>query len=103
MEAVQHVFELDRVLHEKCRLAIVSILAAAEKRTFAELKELLAITDGNLSVHLRSLETAGYVRIIKRFVGRRPQTSCSLTKTGKSAFRSYLDHLEAIVMQNKPG
>jgi DNA-binding HxlR family transcriptional regulator len=101
MEAVQHVFELDRVLHERCRLAIVSVLATSETRTFAELKQLLNITDGNLSVHLRNLESAAYVTITKRFVGRRPQTSCTLTKAGKDAFQRYLAHLEAIVLQNK--
>ena len=102
MEAVQHVFELDRTLHERCRLAIVSVLATEHKRTFAELKVLLDITDGNLSVHLRTLENAGYVKITKRFVDRRPQTSCTLTKSGKESFRQYLDHLEAIVQQNRP-
>ena len=101
MDLVQHVFELDRVLHEKCRLAIVSLLATAEKWTFTELKRMLEISDGNLSVHLRALQKAGYVTITKRFVGRKPQTTCGLSQTGKSAFQAYLEHLEAIVLQSK--
>jgi DNA-binding transcriptional ArsR family regulator len=93
--------DLDPVLHERGRLAIVSILAAAPKLTFTELRDALQMTDGNLSVHLQKLEEKGYVAIDKQFVGRRPQTSARLTKAGRTAFTRYLDHLEAIVRQGR--
>ena len=95
--------ELDPVLHEGGRLAIVSALAAAPRLTFTELRDALGMTDGNLSVHLQKLEKAGYVSIDKQFVGRRPQTSCLLTRAGRQAFGRYLDHLEAIVKQGRGG
>ncbi len=93
--------ELDPVLHERGRLAIVSILAAVPKQTFTELRDTLGMTDGNLSVHLQKLEEKGYVAIDKQFVGRRPQTSARLTRPGRAAFTRYLDHLEAIVQQGR--
>ena len=93
--------ELDPMLHERGRLAIVSALAAVEGLTFTELRDTLEMTDGNLSVHLQKLEEKGYVAIDKQFVGRRPQTSCRLTKPGHRAFARYLDHLEAIVRQGR--
>jgi DNA-binding transcriptional ArsR family regulator len=93
--------ELDPLLHERGRLAIVSALAAGGRMTFTELRDALAMTDGNLSIHLQKLEEKGYVEIDKRFVGRRPQTSCQLTRAGRSAFTRYLDHLEAIVRQGR--
>ena len=93
--------ELDPLLHERGRLAIVSALAAAPRLTFTELRDSLGMTDGNLSVHLQKLEEKGYVTIDKQFVGRRPQTSCRLTKPGHRAFARYLDHLEAIVRQGR--
>ena len=93
--------DLDPVLHEPGRLAIVSVLAAAPKQTFTELRDALGMTDGNLSVHLQKLEEKGYVAIDKRFVGRRPQTSVKLTAPGRGAFTRYLDHLEVIVRQGR--
>ncbi len=93
--------ELDPMLHERGRLAIVSVLAAVEALTFTELRDTLGMTDGNLSVHLQKLEEKGYVAIDKQFVGRRPQTSCRLTRAGQKAFARYLDHLEAIVRQGR--
>lgn len=93
--------ELDPMLHERGRLAIVSALAAAPRLTFTELRDALEMTDGNLSVHLQKLEEKGYVAIDKQFVGRRPQTSCQLTRAGRQAFQRYLDHLEAIVQQGR--
>lgn len=93
--------ELDPVLHERGRLAIVSALAAAPRLTFTELRDTLEMTDGNLSVHLQKLEEKGYIAIDKQFVGRRPQTSCRLTRAGRHAFTRYLDHLEAIVRQGR--
>ena len=93
--------DLDPLLHERGRLAIVSALAAAPTLTFTELRDTLGMTDGNLSVHLQKLEEKGYVAIDKKFVGRRPQTSCRLTEAGRSAFTRYLDRLEAIVRQGR--
>jgi len=93
--------ELDPLLHERGRLAIVSALAAAPRLTFTELRDAIGMTDGNLSVHLQKLEEKGYVTIDKQFVGRRPQTSCQLTRAGRQAFTRYLDHLEAIVQQGR--
>src|SRR5919204_2103806 len=93
--------ELDPLLHERGRLAIVSVLAAVESLTFTELRDHLTMTDGNLSVHLQKLEEKGYVAIDKQFVGRRPQTSCRLTRAGQKAFARYLDHLEAIVRRGR--
>lgn len=102
MNALKRVFEeLDPVLHERGRLAIVSILAAADEVTFTELRDALEMTDGNLSVHLQKLEDKAYVNIIKQFVGRRPQTSCRLTASGRKAFARYLEHLETIVAQGR--
>ena len=93
--------ELDPVLHERGRLAIVSALAAVERLTFTELRDALEMTDGNLSVHLQKLEEKGYLVIDKRFVGRRPQTGCRLTRVGRQAFTLYLDRLEAIVREGR--
>ncbi len=93
--------ELDPLLHERGRLAIVSALAAAPRLTFTELRDTLGMTDGNLSVHLQKLEEKGYVTIDKQFVGRRPQTTSQLTRFGRKAFTNYLDHLEAIVQQGR--
>jgi DNA-binding MarR family transcriptional regulator len=102
MNALKHLLaELDPVLHERGRLAIVSVLAAVESMTFTELRDHLTMTDGNLSVHLQKLEEKGYVAIDKQFVGRRPQTTCKLTRAGQKAFARYLDHLEAIVRQGR--
>jgi DNA-binding MarR family transcriptional regulator len=89
------------VLHERGRLAIVSVLAAAPSLTFTELRDTLEMTDGNLSVHLQKLEERGFVHIDKHFVGRRPQTTCKLTSAGRTAFTKYLDHLEALVKQGR--
>jgi DNA-binding MarR family transcriptional regulator len=93
--------ELDPMLHERGRLAIVSVLAAADSVIFTELRDDLGMTDGNLSVHLQKLEEKGFVTISKQFVGRRPQTTCRLTKAGRQAFTKYLDQLQAIVEQGR--
>lgn len=93
--------ELDPMLHERGRLAIVAVLAAVEGLSFTELRDTLDMTDGNLSIHLQKLEDKGYVEIDKRFVGRRPLTTCRLTRAGRKAFARYLDHLEAIVQQGR--
>lgn len=89
--------DLDRVIHERLRLAIVSALAANESLSFRELKALLQATDGNLSVHARRLEEAGYVACEKSFERRVPKTQYRLTAEGRRAFERYLNHLEALV------
>ena len=89
--------ELDRVIHERMRLAIVSALAADPSLSFNELKALLGTTDGNLSVHARKLEEAGYVACSKSFQGRMPKSEYRLTAEGRRAFERYLAHLEALV------
>ena len=89
--------ELERLIHEKTRLGIVSALAASSPLAFGELKEILGVSDGNLSVHSRKLEDAGYVGCVKRFEGRVPKTEFSLTDEGRKAFGKYLDHMEALV------
>jgi DNA-binding MarR family transcriptional regulator len=92
---------LDRVIHEKGRLAIMSMLAAATSLSFTELREALAMTDGNLTTHIRTLQEAGYVSVTKTFQNRRPLTTCALTPDGKRAFSAYIDLLEQIVRQTK--
>lgn len=89
--------ELDRLIHERMRLAIVSALAVNESLTFNDLKELLKTTDGNLSVHARKLEEAAYVTCSKYFDGRTPKTEYRLTTAGRRALERYLDHMESII------
>jgi DNA-binding HxlR family transcriptional regulator len=88
---------LDRIIHERMRLGIVSALAVNDSLTFNELKKLLQTTDGNLSVHARRLEEAAYVDCIKSFEGRVPRTEYRLTPAGRKAFERYLDHMEALI------
>ena len=88
---------LDKVIHERLRLAIVSALAVHEMLTFNELKGLLDASDGNLSVHARKLEDAGYVACRKFFEGRVPRTEYRLTPAGKKALERYLGHMEALI------
>ena len=95
--------ELDRVIHERVRLAIVSALAGAESLTFNELKTLLEITDGNLSVHARRLEEAGFVVCEKSFVDRVPRTEYRLTPAGRKALDAYLAHMEALIQRVREG
>ena len=89
--------ELDRLIHERMRLAIVSALAATDSLGFNELKKLVGATDGNLSVHARKLEDAGYVVCEKRFEGRVPKTEFRLTAEGREALERYVDHMEALI------
>lgn len=89
--------ELDRLIHERMRLGIVSALAVNPSLSFSELKALMRTTDGNLSVHARKLEEAGYVTCTKSFEGRVPKTDYALTASGKKALERYLDHMEAII------
>lgn len=89
--------ELDRLLHDRMRLGIVSALAASDDLSFSDLKGALNATDGNLSVHARKLEDAGYVACSKGFDGRTPRTSYKLTASGRRALEKYLDHMDAII------
>jgi DNA-binding HxlR family transcriptional regulator len=89
--------DLDRLIHERIRLGIVSALAVNDTLTFNDLKKVLNTTDGNLSVHARKLEEAGYVACSKTFEGRMPKTEYSLTSRGKNALERYLNHMEAII------
>jgi len=95
--------DLDRVIHEKTRLAIVSALAVSPSITFNEMKAILKATDGNVSVHARKLEDAGYITTKKSFEGRMPKTEYSLTAAGRRALEKYLDHMEAIIRATRKG
>jgi DNA-binding MarR family transcriptional regulator len=92
---------LDRVIHEKGRLGIMSMLAASPDLSFTDLRDTLNMTDGNLTSHMRTLQEAGYVSVSKSYENNRPLTTCSLTAAGKKAFASYVNLLEQIVQQNK--
>lgn len=94
--------QLDRVIHEKGRLAIMSMLAATAELSFTEMRDALNMTDGNLTTHIRTLQEAGYVSITKSFQNNRPLTTCSLTPAGRKAFTNYINLLEQIIQQNKP-
>ena len=91
--------ELDRLIHERMRLGIVSALAANESLTFNDLKSLMNTTDGNLSVHARKLEDGGYIACTKTFEGRLPKTEYKLTTAGKKALEAYLSHMETLIQQ----
>ena len=93
--------QLDRVIHEKGRLAIMSLLAASPQLAFTEMRDTLNMTDGNITAHARTLQEAGYVSVTKAFDGGRPITTYSLTTQGKKAFTNYIDLLEQIVEQTK--
>jgi DNA-binding MarR family transcriptional regulator len=97
----QTIPDFDRIIHERMRLGIVSALAANTSLTFNELKGLLDSTDGNLSVHARKLEEAGYIACSKSFEGRMPRTEYSLTTEGRQALEKYLNHMEALIRATK--
>jgi len=94
---------LDRLIHERLRLGIVSALSVNEALTFVELKRLLKTTDGNLSVHARKLEEAGYISCTKEFEGRTPRTEYRLTRAGRLALERYLEHMEALIKATREG
>jgi DNA-binding MarR family transcriptional regulator len=94
--------QLDRVIHERGRLGIMSMLAASPELTFTQLRDTLEMTDGNLTTHMRALQEAGYVSIAKSYRNRRPLTTASLTAAGRRAFANYVALLEQIVQQTKP-
>ena len=90
---------LDRMIHERMRLGIISALAANESLTFNDLKSLMNTTDGNLSVHARKLEEGGYIACTKSFEGRLPKTEYKITAAGRRALENYLSHMETIIRQ----
>lgn len=94
---------LDRLIHERLRLGIVSALAANESLTFSDLKTLVDSTDGNLSVHARKLEDAGYISCTKSFEGRVPKTEYRITTAGRRALENYLNHMETLIQKMRNG
>jgi DNA-binding MarR family transcriptional regulator len=94
--------QLDRVIHEKGRLAIMSMLAASPELSFTELRDALAMTDGNLTTHIKALQQEGYLSVAKSYRNNRPLTTCTLTPAGRKAFATYINLLEQIVRQNQP-
>jgi DNA-binding HxlR family transcriptional regulator len=94
---------LDRLIHERTRLAIISALAVNDSLTFNELKTLLRVSDGNLSVHARKLEDVGYITCTKSFAGRLPKTEYRLASSGRRALEKYLDHMEALIRATREG
>jgi DNA-binding MarR family transcriptional regulator len=93
--------QLDRVIHEKGRLAIMSLLAATPEMSFTELRDTLNMTDGNITTHIRTLQEAGYIAVTKSYETGRALTTCSLTDTGRKSFQSYISLLEQIVEQTR--
>jgi len=89
------------VIHEKGRLAIMSMLAASPELSFTELRDTLSMTDGNLNTHIRTLQESGYVSVAKSYQNNRPLTTCSLTTNGRKAFAAYVDLLEQILQQTR--
>ena len=96
-EPIKQTLDLDRLIHERLRLGIVSALSVNPSLSFSDLKLILSTSDVNLSVHARKLEEGGYIRCDKSFVGRLPKTEFRLTPAGKRALERYLDHMEAII------
>jgi len=96
-DAARAATDLDRVIHERLRLGIVSALASRDSLSFNDLKAALKTTDGNLSVHARKLEEAGYVSCAKSFEGRTPRSEFTLTPAGRAALNRYLDHMETLI------
>jgi len=93
--------QLDRVIHEKGRLAIMSLLAASPQLSFTEMRDTLSMTDGNITAHVRTLHEAGYIAVTKAFQGGRPLTTYAITPEGRKAFANYITLLEQIVEQTK--
>jgi DNA-binding MarR family transcriptional regulator len=91
--------QIDRVIHEKGRLPIMSLLAASAGMSFTEMRDALDMTDGNLSMHIKTLQEAGFVSVTKSFRNQRSLTTCALTPSGRRAFSQYIDLLEQIVKQ----
>jgi DNA-binding MarR family transcriptional regulator len=94
--------KFERLIHERSRLGIISALAVNDRLTFNDLKRLIQTTDGNLSVHARKLEDAGYISCTKSFEGRTPKTEYQLTAQGRAALEQYLNHMEALIKTMRP-
>ena len=92
---------LDRIIHEKGRLGIMSLLAASPELSFTDLRDSLGMTDGNVTTHIRTLQQAGYVSVAKSYENNRPLTTCALTPAGRKAFTTYINLLEKIVQRSK--
>jgi DNA-binding MarR family transcriptional regulator len=92
---------LDRVIHEQGRLAILSLLAASADLSFTELRDTLRMTDGNLTTHIRTLQEAGFISVSKTFQNNRPLTTCAMTTSGRKAFAEYINQLEKFIRQTK--
>lgn len=103
ISAAKAVSQVDALIHERIRLGIVSALAVTDRLSFKDLKNSLDITDGNLSVHARKLEEAGYIVCHKAFSGRVPKTEYSLTATGKKMLDKYLNHMESLILAMRAG
>lgn len=99
----REVERLERMIHERIRLGIVSVLAVHDRLSFNDLKTIVGATDGNLSTHARKLEQAGYVSVRKSFDGRTPRTEFRLTARGREALERYLDHMEALIRTTREG
>ena len=97
----ENFLNLDRIIHEKGRLAIMSLLAASPELSFTELRDTLGMTDGNITTHIRTLQEAGYVSVAKTYQNNRPLTTCLLTSKGRKAFTEYINLLEKIVQQSR--
>jgi DNA-binding MarR family transcriptional regulator len=100
-ESAEGPLALDRLIHERLRLGILSALAVNESLSFNDLKKLMQTTDGNLSVHARKLEEANYITCAKSFAGRVPRTDYAITATGRRALERYLDHMEALIRSTR--
>lgn len=98
---LEPLLRLDRVIHEKGRMGIMSMLAASADLSFTELRDALEMTDGNLTTHIRTLQEAGYLSVTKSFQNHRRLTTCSLTRAGRRAFANYINLLEEVVRQSK--
>jgi DNA-binding MarR family transcriptional regulator len=96
------ILQLDRVIHEKGRMAIMSLLAASPDLSFIEMRDTLGMTDGNLTTHIRTLQESGYVTVAKSFQNKRPLTKCSMTPGGRAAFVQYINLLERIIRESRP-
>lgn len=96
------ILHLDRVVHERVRLAIMSMLAASPDLSFTEVRDALDLTDGNLLSHVRTLQEAGYLAVTKAYQDARPLTTLALTKSGREAFAAHIERLAAIVRQARP-
>ena len=94
--------QLDRVIHEKGRLAIMSLLAASPQLSFTEMRDTLGMTDGNITAHVRTLHESGYISVTKAFQNGRPLTTYALTAQGREAFSTYINLLEQIIQQTRP-